>query len=81
MIKKKYSGGYGAGVEISPNGEKIVIWDEENYWCYDLKNDTKHNISSDLPVSFNDKEDDHYGYKPDYGFVGWVKDQNAILVT
>jgi dipeptidyl aminopeptidase/acylaminoacyl peptidase len=76
LIKEKSSG----SVEISPDGEKIVLWDGEHYWCYDLKNDTKHNISARIGVSFVDKENDLYGYVPDYGFVAWVKDQDAVIV-
>lgn len=68
-------------VEMAPHGEKIIVWDGENYWCYDLKNDSKHNITAGLPVSFIDKEDDHFGFRPNYGFVAWVKDQNAVIVN
>ena len=34
-----------------------------------------------LGISFVDKEYDKFGYTPNYGFVGWVKDQNAIIVN
>lgn len=68
-------------VEMAPDGEKIIVWDGEHYWCYDLKNDSKHNITGSLPVSFIDKEDDHFGFRPNYGFVAWVKDQNAVIVN
>lgn len=77
LIAKKQSG----RVQLSPDGEKFVVWDEAHYWCYDLKNDRKYNITSALPVSFINKEDDHAGYKPDYGFVAWVKNQNAVIVN
>lgn len=77
LIAEKQSG----RVELSPDGEKFVIWDEVNYWCYDLKNDRKYNMTSALPVSFINQEDDHAGFKPNYGFVAWVKGQNAVIVN
>lgn len=77
LIAEKQAG----RVEMAPNGEKFVIWDGEHYWCYDLKNDIKHNITADLSVSFINKEDDHAGFRPDYGFVAWAKDQNAVIVN
>ncbi len=68
-------------VELAPDGEKVILWDGEDYWCYDLKTDSKHNITAGLPVSFIDEEDDHFGFRPNYGFVAWVKDQNAVIVN
>ncbi len=68
-------------VELAPDGEKMVIWDGENYWCYDLVNDTKHSITANLSLSFINKEDDHFGFRPVYGFVAWVKNQNAVIVN
>ncbi len=77
LFEKKYSG----IVEMSPDGEKIILWDGEHYWYYNLKDDSKYNITSGMDESFVDKENDLYGYIPDYGFVGWVKDQNAVIVN
>ncbi len=77
LIAEEYAG----SVEISPDGEKIILWQDGHYWYYDLKTDARKNITSGMDVSFIDDENDHYGYVPDYGFVGWVKDQNAIMVN
>jgi len=77
LIEKKYSG----TVEISPDGERIILWKDDHYWCYNFENDVMHNITSGMDVSFVDAENDHYGYNPAYGFVGWVKDQNAVIVN
>lgn len=80
LIEKKYSSLYGSGIQVSPDGEKIIMWDGKHYWYYDFKKDSKQNITKDLKVSFINKEYDRYGFVPDYGFVGWVKNQNAIIV-
>ncbi len=81
LIEKKYSSRYSTGLEMSPNGEKVIIWDGKDYWCYDFAKDSKRNITDGLEISFIDKEYDKFGYIPNYGFVGWVKDQNAIIVN
>ncbi len=77
LIAEKQAG----RTELAPDGEKMVIWDGKDYWCFDLMKDSKQNITAALPVSFIDKEDDYFGFKPDYGFVAWVKNQNAVIVN
>ena len=77
LIDKKYSG----RVNISPNGERIILWKDGHYWCYCFKDQSKYNITSGLDISFKNKEYDQYGYNPAYGFVGWVKDQDAVIVN
>lgn len=81
LIEKKFRSRYGSPVELSPDGDKAILWDEKHYWCYDFANDAKHNISEGSGVSFIDKEYDRFGYIPNYGFVGWVKDRNAVIVN
>ncbi len=81
LIEKKHSSSYRSDVVISPDGEKIIFWDGENYWSYEFKKDSKQNISEGADVSFINKEYDKFGYTPSYGFVGWVKNQNAVIVN
>ena len=81
IIEKKYPSRYSSGLEIAPNGNKMILWDGKDYWCYDFNTDTKDNISDGLAISFINKEYDQFGYTPSYGFVGWVKDQNAVIVN
>lgn len=77
LIEEKYSG----GVQISPNGEKIILWKDGHYWFYSFKDDEMFNITSDMDVSFINVENDHWGSKRDYGFVGWVKGKDAVIVN
>lgn len=81
LIEKNYSSRYSSGLEFSPDGEKVILWDGAHFWCYDFPKAKKLNISAGLGLSFVDEEYDMYGYVPSYGFVGWVKDRNAILVN
>ena len=48
LIEKKYSSRYSAGLEVSPDGKKVIMWDGEHYWCYDFDKDFKYNVSEKL---------------------------------
>jgi len=77
LLEKAYSGTF----NISPDGEKVLLWKEGHYWAYNFDTDHRQNISKDLNVSFINQEDDHWGSEPSYGFVAWVKDENSVLVN
>ncbi|MEM7373683.1 MAG: prolyl oligopeptidase family serine peptidase [Bacteroidota bacterium] len=79
--KKLIEKTYNAGIVVSPEGKNTILWDGEHFWCYDFEQDVKRNISEGLDVSFVNKEYDKYGFVPSYGFVGWVKDQDAVIVN
>ncbi|MCK5821744.1 MAG: S9 family peptidase [Bacteroidales bacterium] len=77
ILTKAYSG----QVHISPDGKSMVLWENGHYWYHGFENNEKHCITCETDASFINKEDDHWGSKRDYGFVGWVKDQKAMLVN
>ena len=77
LIEKQYSG----IIEISPDGEKLILWKEGHFWHYDFEDDMESNISSGVDVSFINQANDHWGSQPSYGFVCWVKDENAVIVN
>ncbi|MEO1214231.1 MAG: prolyl oligopeptidase family serine peptidase [Bacteroidota bacterium] len=81
LIEKAYRSRFSSGLALSPDAEKMILWDGKDYWVYDFNKDSKKNITEGLAVSFVDKDYDKYGFIPDYGFVGWVKDQNAVIVN
>jgi len=82
LIKASHSGSYySSGYEISPDGKKVVYWDGKDYQAYDFETGTQQNLTKGLNTSFINKEYDQFGYVPSYGFSGWVKDQNAIIVN
>ncbi len=81
LIHKKYDSGWRISAEVSPDGESAILWDAGHFWHHDFSSDSKRNISKGLNVSFVNKEYDLYGQTPSYGFVGWVKDQNAVIVN
>jgi len=76
LIFEKYDG----RININPVGEKIIFWKDGHYWYYRFRDHKQENITDNLEISFINKEHDLYGSKPAYGFVGWVKDHNSIIV-
>ncbi len=80
LIEEKYASFYSSGLEFSPDGEEIIMWDGKDYWLYEFASDSKRNITEGLDISFVDEDYDLFGFSPDYGILGWVKDQNSVLV-
>ncbi|MEA1878365.1 MAG: prolyl oligopeptidase family serine peptidase [Bacteroidota bacterium] len=68
-------------VQISPDGESMILWENGQYWYYGFESHEKYCISCEMDISFVNKEDDHWGSERGYGFVGWVKDQKAVIVN
>lgn len=81
LIEEDYKSSYWSDIEIAPDGTKAILWDGEDYWCYDFEHNSKLNISEKLVVSFVSKDYDRFGFSPAWGFEGWVKDQSAIIVN
>ncbi len=61
LIEKAYRSRFGNQVQMSPDGTKAILWDEKDFWCYDIATNTRRNITEDLPVSFIDTEYDKWG--------------------
>ncbi|MEM1219169.1 MAG: prolyl oligopeptidase family serine peptidase, partial [Bacteroidota bacterium] len=82
LIRKNHTGSYwNPNYELSPDGTKVVYWDEAHYWVYDFATGNSRNITEGLDVSFVKADFDQFGQVPAYGFTGWVKGQNAVLVN
>lgn len=68
-------------VFISPTGEAIVFFKNENWWVYDLSSQKFKNLTKDLPGSFMDKNNDREDKRiPFSKRIKWVKGKEAILV-
>jgi len=81
LVETGYRSRYGNQVQMSPDGSKAILWDEKDYWFFDIASNTKRNITKDLPISFIDTDYDYWGWVNSYGFVGWVKDRNAVIIN
>src|SRR5690606_29557153 len=64
----------------SPDGKKIVYGYDGNYYVYDLTTQKEQDITSKVPTSFINTEDDHNVTKPLTPVIGWSSDSKYILI-
>ncbi|MEP6692194.1 MAG: prolyl oligopeptidase family serine peptidase [Gemmatimonadaceae bacterium] len=75
-------GGFGGGANLqSPDGSKLLGFDDGNYVVYDLGNGSKRTITDKIATSFWDTEDDHNVVKPAIAPVGWTKGGASVLLS
>jgi len=65
----------------SPDGSKLLYYEDGHYHVYALDTGQDRNITQGLPVSFVDAEDDHNEIKPPVAAIGWASDNKNILLT
>jgi dipeptidyl aminopeptidase/acylaminoacyl peptidase len=64
----------------SPDGARLLYYDDGHYFTYDLATGTSRNITQNVPTSFINTEDDHNVSKPPIPPMGWSKDGSAVLL-
>jgi dipeptidyl aminopeptidase/acylaminoacyl peptidase len=65
----------------SPDGSKILYFENGDYHVYALATGQDKNITQGLAVSFVDVEDDHNEVKPPVNAVGWASDNKTVLLS
>jgi acetyl esterase/lipase len=65
----------------SPEGTRFLYYDDGHYWAYDMGAGKAVNITTGVPASFVDTEDDHNVAKPPVRPVGWVKNGVSVLLS
>jgi len=63
----------------SPKGKYIAYFRENNWWVYNIKNNTHKNITQTISTSFTAKEE-VLGGESACGNPGWSNDDNEILL-
>lgn len=67
---------------ISPDGKSVVYLKDDHYHSYFFKTAKDINLTTKIPASFVNKEDDHpVEQKPPYGFINWAKDSKSFFVN
>lgn len=68
-------------VFVSPNGKSIVFFDKEDWWVYNVNNNTSINLTKDLSSSFLNINSDRDDLKKPYSsLIQWVEGKEAILI-
>ncbi len=84
LKKDLHLGGFSGGVppaSLSPDGTKLLYYDDGQYHVYDMAERKSRCITKDVPTSFVNTEDDHNVDRPPVRPVGWAKDSTAVLLS
>ena len=64
----------------SPDGTRLLYWDDGHYFTHDLATGASRNITGNVATSFIDTDDDRNVSKPAIPPMGWSKDGSAVLL-
>ena len=76
-IKKKLRWGNSP----SPDGTKYLYYENQHFHVFDIEAGTVRNITSTVPASFVNREDDHNIVDPPTNVVGWTADNKTVLIS
>jgi dipeptidyl aminopeptidase/acylaminoacyl peptidase len=66
---------------VSNTGRYLLYLRDGDYWTYDAQTGRHTNITSGVPTSFINLDNDHtIPEKPPYGNGGWTKDDRSVLL-
>ena len=78
--RKKIQSKTGGTPYPSPDGTRLLYYDDGHYFTHDLATGASRNITQNVATSFIDTEDDHNVAKPAIPPMGWSKDGAAVLL-
>lgn len=81
LLTNFYLPNFWANPQFSPDGTKVVYWNDGHWYVYDILAKTSRNISEKASTSFIDTDDDHNTQKPPQAHMGWTSDSKAILAS
>jgi acetyl esterase/lipase len=64
----------------SPDGTRFLYFDDGHFWAYDMATGKAANITTGVPASFIDTENDQNVSKPPVRPLGWVKNGASVLL-
>jgi dipeptidyl aminopeptidase/acylaminoacyl peptidase len=69
-------------VQAGPAGKYLLFIDGDQYWTINVVTRVVTNITKAVPTSFIDRESDQTSpQKPPFGFVGWTKEDGAVVLN
>jgi dipeptidyl aminopeptidase/acylaminoacyl peptidase len=77
VVKKRLRWGNAA----SPDGSKYLYYENQHFHVYDVESGTSRSITTGLPVSFVNVEDDHNVVDPPTPALGWTSDNASVLIS
>ena len=76
QLATKQRGGY----SLSPNAKYAIYFDGKDWNSYSVADGSTKNLTKDLKVNFFNEENDVPTIPGSYGFAGWTKDDNDVLL-
>ena len=80
VFEKLYLPSFASYPRSSPDGKKWIYGKDGHFYIYDIASKTHTNITSGVPTSFVNTEDDHNVVKPLTSVVDWSSDSRYILI-
>ena len=65
---------------LSPSGRYAVFFRDGHIHLFDVRREKTTNLTAELGVPFANEDHDYPSDAPGYGFGGWVKDDQSVLV-
>ena len=65
---------------ISPGGNFLSYYQDRHVHLVNLETGEHRNLTESLSVPFADEDHDYPQPAPGYGYAGWLKDDQAVLV-
>jgi dipeptidyl aminopeptidase/acylaminoacyl peptidase len=65
---------------LSPEGNYVVYYKDKQWYSHNTKTDTTACLTSKLKVAFYEEEHDTPNDPSAYGFAGWLKNDEAVLL-
>ena len=65
----------------SPDGTKLLHYSDGVFYAYDVATGKSTDLTSKIPATFWDTENDVNVVKPPTPTLGWVKDSSAVLIS
>ena len=64
----------------SHRGNAAVYFDGTHWFGMEVPSGVRVNLTASIPVKFFNEEDDHPDLPPSYGFAGWARDGQSVLL-
>jgi dipeptidyl aminopeptidase/acylaminoacyl peptidase len=68
------------GFVLSPNAKYAIYFDGKDWHSYSIADGSVTNLTRNLKVNFFNEENDSPSTPNSYGFAGWTKDDNDVLL-
>jgi dipeptidyl aminopeptidase/acylaminoacyl peptidase len=68
------------GATLSPNGRFIAYFDDAHWHLHDVSAGRTHNLTQNLPVPFENEDNDLPRAPWGYGIAGWVGNDDAVII-